>query len=44
MTDDAATPEGATPEGISDDEIAATHAAVDAEKSRRARSRKRHRR
>lgn len=45
MTDDAATPEGAGPDPtLGDDEIAATHAAVDAEKSQRARSRKRHRR
>lgn len=44
MHDDAAAPEGATPEGTSDDEIAATRRAVDAEKSRRASARKRHRR
>ena len=44
MHDDAATPEGTTPEGPSDDEIAATRRAVDAERSRRATSRRRHRR
>ena len=44
MHDDTATPEGTTPQGTSDTEIAATRRAVDAEKSRRARSRARHRR